>query len=81
MSQSTCLPVFQIFTKFRGMIPPKSQRSGECEKGYEGVQCSSCIEGYNTFGSFKCVECAQDPELALLGIIIFALIMMGLMIK
>ena len=56
---------------------------GECEIGYHGALCSSCLPGYARADKYKCGTC-PDPIINLLriiGVIIIAVFVIGFLVR
>jgi hypothetical protein len=47
---------------YRGIIPPKYERTGECLEGYSGILCADCKPGYSRSSSFECNKCPDSTS-------------------
>ncbi|CDW74086.1 UNKNOWN [Stylonychia lemnae] len=65
------------------MIPPHNNPLGDCLKGYQGILCADCINGYSRDNDYQCAICPQPSlnSLRLISIFIAIVILVVLMIR
>jgi hypothetical protein len=69
-----------FFSIIRGMFKDE-EILGVCKMGYEGIQCSTCMEGYTRLGSFNCTQCPEFPVISFIGLFILLLALVVFVIR